>query len=399
MTTDTAPNTPAPRFVPTLIALTLARLVLNGVRRFPYVIFPSMVTALGVTPAVLQAALSLQWATGLLSPFAGPASDRLGRRRMMLLGIGSLAVATGFAAMTRNPTLVLVAIVGCGLSKMLYDPAMQAYVGDRTPYARRAEAIGVTELSWSGAQFVVGPLAAYLIVYAGLGAVYAALAAGSVLAFLLLLAFVPGDAPARQRVAAAALPAGTALRLLRASRPALAMLGAAALTSFAIENMAINYATWLRVTFAADDFFLGALALPLAVAELAGEGFVIFAADRLGKLRLLLVTLVATGILYAVLPATGADVRLAVAALIVMFLLFETSMVVMIPLATEALPAARGTMMSANVAAFALGRAIGTPLGGWLFLSGGYILNGALALAANLLAALLIWRCVKETRH
>ena len=399
MTTATAPTAPTSRLVPTLIALTLARLVLNGVRRFPYVIFPSMVTALGVTPAVLQAALSAQWATGLLSPLAGPASDRLGRRRMMLLGIGSLALATGFAAVTRNPALVLVAIAGCGLSKMLYDPAMQAYVGDRTPYARRAAAIGVTELSWSGAQFIVGPLAAYLIVYAGLGAVFAALAAGSVLAFLLILALVPGDAPARPRIAAAALPARTAVSLLRASRPALAMFGAAALTAFAIEGMAINYATWLRNTFAAGDFFLGALALPLAVAELAAEGFVIAAADRLGKLRLLLVTLVATGVLYVVFPATGADVRVAVAALVVMFLFFETSMVVMIPMATEVLPEARGTMMSANVAAFALGRAIGTPLGGWLFVAGGYMLNGGLALAANLLAALLIWRCVKETRH
>jgi predicted MFS family arabinose efflux permease len=64
--------------------------------------------------------------------------------------------------------------------------------------------------------------------------------------------------------------------------------------------------------------------------------------------------------------------------------------------ATEALPTARGTMMSSNFAALAGGRAIGTLLGGWLFRTGGYALNGTLALLLNLIAALLIWRFVRE---
>ena len=47
-------------------------------------------------------------------------------------------------------------------------------------------AIGITELSWSGSLFVLGPIAALLIVSSGVGAIYAIIAVGSALSFILI---------------------------------------------------------------------------------------------------------------------------------------------------------------------------------------------------------------------
>jgi predicted MFS family arabinose efflux permease len=52
---------------------------------------------------------------------------------------------------------------------------------------------------------------------------------------------------------------------------------------------------------------------------------------------------------------------------------------------TEVLPSARGTLMAANVAAFALGRSIGALAGAPLYQHWGIYANAAFAIALNLL--------------
>src|SRR5260221_8726278 len=114
----------------TLTALVLARLMLNGARRFPYVILTPMAQSLGVPRATLENALSVLWATGAISPFAGAIIDRVGRKRMMMLGIGLFGTFALLATLAQNATLVMIAIVAGGLAKMFFEPAMQAYIGD-----------------------------------------------------------------------------------------------------------------------------------------------------------------------------------------------------------------------------------------------------------------------------
>ncbi|MDH7487785.1 MAG: hypothetical protein QHJ81_16120, partial [Anaerolineae bacterium] len=65
-------------------------------------------------------------------------------------------------------------------------------------------------------------------------------------------------------------------------------------------------------------------------------------------------------------------------------------------LATELVPAARGTMMALNVAAMALGRALGAPLGTALWAAGGLLWNGLVASAGTLLALVLLLALVRE---
>ncbi len=392
-TTPTNPDLQTP-LAQILSTLTLARVVLNSARRFPYIVLTPLAAALGVPRSVVEEAMSLQWATGAISPFTGMYIDRVGRKRMMLLGMGSLAVLAGIAALGQSAGIILFVLAASGFTKVLYDPAMQAYIADRVPYARRGMAIGVTELSWSGSLLAIGPLAAFLLDRVGPAAIFAVIAIFSAVAFVLLLILIPADERSVAQPSASHQRGN--LRELIASRPAVAMLVTGALISLAAESMNIAYEGWLRDAFALTTVALGTVSLVISAAEVGGEFFVIAISDRFGKRRLALVTLLGVGLVYFLLPFTAGSLPLAIAGIFLMFFTFETSIVVLIPLATEVLPHARGTMMSVNVAALAGGRAVGTLLGGWMLRTGGFAMNGTVALVLNLIAAVLVWRFVLE---
>src|SRR5579859_89527 len=326
-----------PRLSSTLAVLTFSRLMINAVRRFPYSILTPMAASLGVPRATLEAALSALWAMGIFSPIAGAAIDRMGRKRIMLFGMGCLVLFTAVAAVAQVAgivALVLIAFVATGVSKLCYDPAMQAYVGDRTPYARRGMAIGITELAWSGSLFIFGPLAAYLIMQATLGAIFGVLAGGSLFAWLLIWRTLPNDDPPAPAQDAAERPhflstenLSANFRLVLASRPALALLGVAVLMSVAQESISIVYEAWLRDSFGLTTLVIGGLAFLFAVAEASGEGAVIALSDRVGKRRLLILAFVGCGVVFLALPLLAGNADLAVALLFAMFVIFEIGVV------------------------------------------------------------------------
>jgi predicted MFS family arabinose efflux permease len=171
-----------------------------------------------------------------------------------------------------------------------------------------------------------------------------------------------------------------------------------ALIDVAAESISIIYEAWLRNNFAVTTVMLASAAWVFSAAEVSGEGLVIGIADRFGKRRLLIVAIVATGVIYLLLPILAINEPTAIALLFLMFFCFEVSVVVSIPMATEALPQARGLMMSSNVAFFAVGRAVGTLLGGWMFRTGGMGLNTTCAALLSFISAALVWRYVTEHR-
>lgn len=394
---ETAKTIHQQRLVPTVITVTFARVMINGVRRFPYGILTIMADKLHVDRSTLEAALSLEWLLGSLSPLAGPAIDRVGRKRMMLISLGGMVVFMVVAAVGQIAGIVLFGMVASGLCKIIYDPAMEAYVGDHTPYERRGMMIGITELAWSGSLFIFGPLAAYLIVQASLGAIFGALAGGSAFAFILLWRIVPADHPTEHHQERQ-IKLTEIFRLL-ATPSVIALLTTAVLISIAGESISIVYEEWLRDSFALTTAIIGSVALIFSVAEVAGEGFVIVLADRVGKRRLATAALAATGIVYLLLAVAAVDKISAVALLFLMYFCFEVSVVVLIALATEALPQARGLMMTSNFAAFSISRAIGTLLGGFMFRKVGMGLNATVAAILAFVATGIIWRYVVEHRQ
>jgi MFS family permease len=88
--------------------------------------------------------IAINQVTSLLGVLFGPLSDRLGYRKMMIAGMVT-CWESGMLAAAFFPlyAVVLVALFhGSGLGKSIFDPAVQAWAGNRVPYRRRALVIG-----------------------------------------------------------------------------------------------------------------------------------------------------------------------------------------------------------------------------------------------------------------
>jgi DHA1 family inner membrane transport protein len=370
-------------------AATLARVLLNTARRFAYPFAPALSRGLGVPLTSVSSLLAVNQATGLLSPPFGLLSDRWGHRRLMLVGLAMLIV--GLLAGGAWPVygMVMLALALAGLGKSVFDPALQAYVGERVPYQRRGMAIGAIEFSWAGSSLLGIPLIGLLIDRLGWRAPFFALGGLGLLSAVVLGALIPADRRPRPD-AEARIGLRTAWRRLIRERAALGALSFGFLISAANDNLFVVYGAWLEEAFGLSIVALGTATLTIGAAELLGEGFTASVADRLGLERATTIGLALSALSYALLPWVGQTLPLALAGLFVTFLSFEFTIVTAFSLFTEILPDARATMMSANIAAISLGRVIGALAGGPVWLAGGLTVTGLLSAAISGLALICL---------
>jgi predicted MFS family arabinose efflux permease len=272
---------------------------------------------------------------------------------------------------------------------VIFDPAMQAYVGDRIPFAQRARAWGIIELSWSGALFIVAPLTGFLLDTASLQAVFLALFMFMIFSIALIWFFIPGDRPAPDAPRTVNL---NYLKLVRAHPTMLAALGFTFCIVGGQEIFIINYGLWMQQSFDLEITALGVATIVISLAEVVGEVALSVLGDRVGKWRLALVSAVMTALCFVLLPHTSINLGLALVGIFFLFVFLETAIVASITLFTEVLPTARSMMMSANYSAGSLGRLFGAILGGSLFAwTGSFALIGAVTMGIVLVGCGLMW--------
>jgi predicted MFS family arabinose efflux permease len=367
----------------------LSRTTINSSFRIVYPFLPAISRGLGVPLMAVSFLLTLRALVGLSSPLFGPLSDRYGRRSLMLAGLGILAMGAALIAGWPIYGVAIVAFVLFGLSKTVYDPAMQAYLGDAVPYHRRGRVMGIAELSWSAAWLVGVPAAGFLIERAGWQAPFVALALLALVG-LLFTWRLPPDQPQRASLAA---PRWV---LLRHNRSAWLGMAVGLLFMFAIENVFVVYGAWMEETFSLSVGALGLASIVIGIAEAVGEGFSAGLVDRLGKKRAVLGGLLLNAGGYLLLPLLSGNLVAALVGLFVLFIAFEFSIVSSFPLISELAPGARGTLMALNVAALSAGRMVGSLTAAPLWLRGGLGLNAVVSCGAALAAFVLLHLFVSE---
>ncbi len=384
----TAPAAPSPlvgemRWL-LLLPFAIARLILTIGWRMAYPFLPALARGLGVDLAAVAWGVTLRSGLGLAGPLFGAIGDAWGRRAAMLLGLALFSGGLLLVLIWPTYAALLAALLLSGAGKLIFDPSMQAYLGDRVPYRRRGLAIALSELSWSGAFLLGMPLVGWLIARGGWVTPFPLLAISALGIGLVLWRILPPDAPSRAERPVFAV----GVRSVLTHPSALAGLALGICLSASNEVVNIIYGVWMEGSFGLQVATLGAASAVIGVAELGGEGLVAALVDRVGKRRAILAGMVLNALVALSLPLIGRNIWGALVALFTLYLTFEFAVVSSIPLMTEMVPTARATMMAAYTAALAIGRTLGAPLGTALL---GYgLMANALASAVITLTGLTI---------
>ncbi|MGN8050221.1 multidrug effflux MFS transporter [Curtobacterium sp. 22159] len=166
MTTERTP-TPAPAVLPPILPLAL----IVGVSPFATDMYipalPAIARDLGATPGAVQLSLTaflVAFAVGQL--LAGPVSDGIGRRRLMLVGTAVFALASIGCALAPDVVTLVVARVFQGLAGAAGAVAGRAMVSDVTHGPRLAKVFG-TLAAINAIGPVVAPLAGGAVLTVG----------------------------------------------------------------------------------------------------------------------------------------------------------------------------------------------------------------------------------------
>ena len=333
----------------------------------------------------------------ILALIAGPISDKIGRRRILLIGTGTLAAALylHWVATTYVSLLTVRALAGAA-GGMLSGSAV-AYVGDYFPYERRGWANG----------WVMSGIAAGQILGVSLGKISAdafgyrwpfiAFAITMTLATLLIWSRVPqpnvtldGDRLSLKR----ALKNYGRLIVGRVTGPAVL---AYVLMFFSLGFFVVYLSFWLETQKGLTGPEIAMLFAIGGTANLVAGPRAGALSDRIGRKPLVIASCVSFG---ALMLAT----TFVIAGFWTASLLFALAMVTVAmrisplqSLLTAIVPdAQRGILMSLAVASGQGAFALAGKLSGPIYVTYGYLSNTVIGAVSIFLMALLVWKLIPE---
>ena len=374
-----------------IVVVVICRLVLNTARRFAYPFAPVLSRELGVPLTSITSLIAVNWATSLLGIFFGPLADRFGYRKMMILGLVMLAVGMFAGGSFPLYGVILITLFLAGLGKIVFDPAVQAYVSERVPYNRRATAIGFLEISWAGSTLLGIPLIALLIDNVGWRSPFFAMGAIGVAGIIALIVLFPPDEQSMSK-SHRSLPVKKVLPIILQDKASLGALVYIFFFSAAIDNLFVVYGAWLEKAFSVGIVALGMATAVIGAAELVGEILVATISDRFGLKRVVMIGVTICIFTYSLLPFAGRSLPTALSGLFIHFLIFEFTIISSLALCTELQPELRATLIAGFFAAAGLGRILGALIGGPIWLAGGIVATGLVSTGITALALIsLCW--------
>jgi len=377
-----------------LVILTIIRTLMYTGHRLVFPYLPVIARGLGVSLEMVALAITIRSALGLLSPLLGMLSDRKGRKTAIIIGLFLFSVSALLIAFLPTYIAFLIGLSLIWVAVIIFDPAVQAYVGDRVVYKKRARAIAFLELAWSGAFLIGIPVVGWLLARSKWNSPYLWLAGLGLMSTILVWRMLP----ARASKSRTPYSLKEGLKYVLSYPPAVGGLLISFLLVTANQVILIIYGAWLENIHEMSSKILGQVSSVIGAAGILGLAAVAVISDRFGKQKAM-----ASGILVnicsAVLLAFSASyLPLTVLSLFLFFFSFEFSLVTGISLLTELRPRARATMMAINTAALSAGDSLGAFLGSRVF-QANIIRNVSITILLDGLVLILLFFAIRRDSH
>lgn len=353
------------------------------------------------------------WSLAAAALIMGPISDKIGRRKVLLIGSGALTLALAAHGLAQSFAGLMTARLAAGACGGMLSGAAVAYIGDTFPYEKRGSATGIV---MSGIAFglVIGvPIGRVLAAGLGFRIPFLAFAALMAFASFLIWWIVPqpdvdrDDEPLRFSRALQGYG-----RLFR-GRETAAATAAYFLMFLGLGLLVTHLPIWLTAHFnLAVDLFgqpLQVMGLPIdfiATLFLVGGTASVVVGPPAGKLSdswgrrpLILSSCIGLTIITVALTAVATErwiVYLIYLAIMAMFALrmspFQALITALVP------DRQRGTFMSLCIAVGQIGTGLGAAASGQLYEAFGYSAATYASAAATVGLGFVVWRVLPEPK-
>ncbi|MDA1029442.1 MAG: MFS transporter [Bacteroidetes bacterium] len=335
-----------------------------------------------------------------LSLFAliiGPISDKYGRRVVLLLGCGSMAIALWLHGVAEGFVSLLVLRAAAGAAGGMLSGAAVSYVGDYFPYERRGWANGWVMSGIAVGQIIGIPLGILLADNFGFKSAFLMFAITMTITTVIVWLYVPQPDVARNT---GKLSVGSAIAGYREllGRPVVVAASATYfLMFFSIGLYVIYFPTWLEDTLFVSGSDIATLFLVGGIANVITGPMAGKLSDRTGRKPLIIISCIGMGLVMIVTPYFGTNLWVVYGlfgmAMIMMALRISPLQSLMTAIVEEQ---RRGALLSLAVAIGQVGIGIGGAVAGLTYVNFGFASNtfaGAIAIFAM---ALLVHKTLPE---
>jgi predicted MFS family arabinose efflux permease len=336
---------------------------------------------------------------GVFALVAGPVSDKIGRRLMLLVGSGLMTGALALHVVVDGYVLLLAARTLAGVAGGALSGVVVAYVGDYFPYERRGWAGGWVMSGIAVGQIAGVPLGALLAEHFGFRTPFLIFAATMGATFLLILKSVPQpDVPREKKK----LTVGGALReyyALLKQKDIRAAAAIFALLFFSIGLYITYLPAWLTEYRQATPGRIAWLFLAGGVASVITGPIVGKLSDKVGRKPLILTSSIGLVILMGGATYFIREFWLAFPVFFFSSVLLAARMSPFQALLSALVSGERrGALMSLTVSLGQVGFAAGAALAGIIYSQIGYRSSTFAGAGIALIAAWLVWRRLPEPK-
>lgn len=385
---------------PALIVFALWLLVFSSASQIMIIspILPMIGDELGIGDAALGTLVSAySIMVGIFAIISGPISDKIGRRRILMIGAGTMTVALSLHGFVTGYVSFLAVRVFAGMGGGVLSGAAVSYIGDYFPYERRGWATGWVMSGAAFGQIIGIPLGIVIAERLGFRAPFYVFAVTMAATWLLLFLKVPQPNVARSQHR---LSIGKAIEdyVAMLKQPEIAWAATAFFMMFLGVSVFVVYLpTWLERDLGATGdqiavmFFIGGIANVVTGPQVGKLS------DRIGRKGIILMACVGLSI---VMMLTVPLVTNLVWAYVMFFLTMVLVAMRISPfsalLTALVKDTRRGSLMSLTVALGQVGFALGGAVAGPLFAGIGYRSNTILGAVMVLGMGLIVWFLIPE---
>jgi len=385
---------------PFLIVFTLWLLVFSSASQIMIIspILPTIGEQLGIGDAALGTLVSAySIMVGVFAIISGPISDKIGRRRILMVGAATMTLALSLHGLVVGYVSFLAVRVFAGMAGGILSGAAVSYIGNYFPYDRRGWATGWVMSGAAFGQIIGIPMGIVMAERWGFRSPFYMFAVTMAATVLLLFLKVPQPDVRRS---AHRLSIGKAIGdyVTMLKRPEVAWASVAFFLMFLGVSVFVVYLpTWLERDLGATGNQIALMFLFGGIANVVTGPQVGKLSDRIGRKGIILMACVGLSVVMLLTVPLVTDIFTAYVFFFLTMILIAMRISPFSALLTALVKDdRRGSLMSLTVALGQVGFALGGAVAGPLFASVGYFSNTVLGAAFVLGMGLIVWFKIPE---